>query len=441
MGQKLLLLVFLILPLHFLFAEPSSSLLRARYLGATLSYSSESKSAVVGRVRDGSPASAAGLKPGDKILSIDNETVTDSIMLGRVLQSIRDRDSMTLGVQDNGKTRSLVIALKPLPVETIEGADVTLDEVRTNSGAVLRTIITKPRGDSTRPRPGLFLAPWLSCDSVEAPFGATDGISKLIHALARDSGFVTFRVDRPGVGDSRGPDCRSLDFNTELEGYRAALRKFKTYPFVDPKRIFILGLSNGGGYAPLLGVSEGIAGYVISGGWAKTWYEHMLEIERRRLALSSSTPAQINNSMKGYEAFYTAYLISKKTPAEVIRENPALKGLWYDEPEHQYGRPAVFYQQLQDLNLAEAWQQVKVPALVVYGEYDWIMSRADHQWIAEIVNANRPGLATYVEIPRMDHGLTIQESMKGSFENFGGGRFDDSLAARITTWLKEKSGT
>ena len=70
-----------------------------------------------------------------------------------------------------------------------------------------------------------------------------------------------------------------------------------------------------------------------------------------------------------------------------------------------YGRPIAFYQQLQKLNLAEAWSKVNVPTLVLHGQFDWIMSRENSELIAQIVNANRAGLAEFIELPNTGHTL------------------------------------
>src|SRR5437867_5555303 len=56
------------------------------------------------------------------------------------------------------------------PRETYPGADVIYDSITTPDGKRLRTIITKPR-DATGNPPVIFVAGWLSCDSVEAPAG------------------------------------------------------------------------------------------------------------------------------------------------------------------------------------------------------------------------------------------------------------------------------
>ena len=62
----------------------------------------------------------------------------------------------------------------------------------------------------------------------------------------------------------------------------------------------------------------------------------------------------------------------------------------------------------------ETWAAVKVPVLVLRGEYDWIMPREDGSAIVESVNQKAPPLAKYVELPRVGHGLTQFDSLDAS---------------------------
>src|SRR5205807_573470 len=134
--------------------------------------------------------------------------------------------------------------------ESYPNADVIYDSVTAPDGKRLRTIITKPRNPKGK-RPVIFVAGWLSCDSVEAPAGTKDASGLVFQGLARLPQFSLFRVDKQGVGDSEGV-CAETDFDSELGGYRAAFRALKNYEFMDSKRVFILGISNGGGFAPLV---------------------------------------------------------------------------------------------------------------------------------------------------------------------------------------------
>jgi len=310
-----------------------------------------------------------------------------------------------------------------------------------SSGEKLRAIVTKPQ-EAKGKLPVIFVAGWLSCDSVEAPEATTDATGKVFRELARLPGYCTVRIDKPGVGDSEG-DCAKTDFQTELAGYRAAFRSLEGHDFIDPGQIYILGISNGGGFAPLVPETEAeqarVRGYAVIGGWVKTWFEHMLEIERRRFALQGAAPGEVNERMKGAATLYHDWLIRHQSVSEIVRREPKLAALWPEgaDREHLYGRPLAFYEQLQALNLAGAWSKVNQPVLVLYGEYDWIMSRADHEMIAAMVNANAAGTARFQELPSTGHTFQHYPSMADAFAGKEA-PFDPAVVRILTDWFKER---
>ena len=205
------------------------------------------------------------------------------------------------------------------PRESYSSAEVIYDSVTGPKGERLRTIVTKPRNAKGR-LPVIFVAGWLSCDSVEAPAGTKDATGLVFQQLAELPGFCLFRLEKAGVGDSEG-DCAGNDFVSELAGYRAGLRALKKYDFIDNSRIYILGISNGGGYGPLIPETDAeraqVRGYIVVGGWVKTWFEHMLEIERRRFALMGKSPGEINQRMKSAAKLYHDWLIARRKVDDV----------------------------------------------------------------------------------------------------------------------------
>src|SRR5438552_16589013 len=156
------------------------------------------------------------------------------------------------------------------PRETYPRVDVIYDSVTAPDGARLRTIITKPR-DAKGKLPVILVAGWLSCDSVEAPADTKDESGLVFRGLAQVQDFSLFRVDKQGIGDSEGV-CSETDFDSELAGYRAAFRALKNYDFIDSNRVYILGISNGGGFAPLIPQLDAeqaqVRGYISVGGLA-----------------------------------------------------------------------------------------------------------------------------------------------------------------------------
>jgi pimeloyl-ACP methyl ester carboxylesterase len=329
------------------------------------------------------------------------------------------------------------------PRESHPNVDVIYDFVAVPDGKRLRTIITKPH-DSKGKLPVIFVAGWLSCDSVEAPAGTKDETGQVFRGLAQLPGFVLFRMDKQGVGDSEGV-CSDTDFDSELAGYREAFRALKNYDFIDTRRIYILGISNGGGFAPLVPESDAeqaqVRGYISVGGWVKTWFEHMLEIERRRFALLGKSPGEVNDRMKKASTLYHDWLIKGRSVDEVFNEQPQLGDLWPEGKDHAhlYGRPLAFYQQLQKLNLADAWSRVKVPTYVLRGAFDWIMSRDDSELIVAYVNKNGD-LASFYEIPEtghtFQHYLTLGDAFKGKRA-----AFDPKVIGLLADWLRNEAIT
>jgi pimeloyl-ACP methyl ester carboxylesterase len=314
------------------------------------------------------------------------------------------------------------------PLEQHPGIEVVAGTVEGPGGLRLRTLVTAPPGSGRLA--GVFVVGWLSCDSVELTANPR-GANHLLQDVVRKSGALVFRVDKPGVGDSEG-DCARTDFVTELEGYRRAFAVFRQHPRVDPARVVLLGISNGGGFAPLVAGDAPVSAYVSVGGWSKTWFEHMIDLERRRIVLSGTDPARVAAALKPLAELHAAYLFDRLTPAQVVERRPGLKGVWYDEPDSQYGRPARFYHQLQDLDLAAAWGAVRAPTLVVWGEYDWIMDRSDQEQIAGLVGP----AARLLVVPRMDHVFTQHPDARAAFRNMGRGEYAAGAAEEVLAFLK-----
>ncbi|HZR78036.1 MAG TPA: alpha/beta hydrolase [Chthoniobacterales bacterium] len=329
------------------------------------------------------------------------------------------------------------------PRENYPNADVIYDSVTAADGKRLRTIITRPR-EAKGKLPVIFVAGWLSCDSVEAPAETKDESGLVFRALAQRPEFVLFRTDKEGVGDSEGI-CGENDFESELAGYRAAFHALGNYDFIDANKVYIIGISNGGGFAPLIPESDTekaqVRGYISVGGWVKTWFEHMLEIERRRFAMMGLAPGEVNERMKGAGALYHEWLIKGRSIDEILKEQPRLAELWPEgkDTAHLYGRPLAFYMQLQKLNLAEAWSRVRVPTYVLRGAFDWIMSREDSELIAQDVNKNGD-LATFYEIPdtghTFQHYLSLADAFKGK-----SAPFDPKVTGLLVDWLRNKAIT
>jgi pimeloyl-ACP methyl ester carboxylesterase len=397
--------------------------------GFRLKAAADSSAFEVTGLREGSSAEKAGLRSGDRVVGVNGQRVGAG---ASPLRGYRSGDTLRFEVQREGRTGSVVFTACALPEESLPGCDVRYGSVATPLGYRVRTVLTRPAG-ATGKLPTIVFLPWLSCDAIENP-GRGDGWMQMLHGIAERSGWALYRVEKPGVGDSEGPPCSQNDLDTDLAAFRAALAQVRAMEDVDSSRIVLFGGSIGGGLAPVLAAEGKVAGVIAVGGFSRTWYQHMLEIERARLTYEGTAPADIDRAVTGFATFYDLFLRGKLTPAQVIAQRPDLEPLWYDAPDGQYGRPAAYYQQVEDLDVAGAWARIDVPVLVLHGEYDWIMSRAEAEHAVEVVNAHAPGQASLAILPRTDHHFGVYRSPVDAYREQGG-EVSDEVVTRIVEWL------
>src|SRR5262249_53929427 len=137
----------------------------------------------------------------------------------RLLRAFVPGDPLVLGIRRGVGALVLDAEVVPLPEERHEGARVELGQVDVGA-ASLRTISVVPLVKG--PVPVVYFLPGAHWASEEYPLEPEHPVPALLGALAR-AGVGSVRVERSGVGDSSGPSCTQVDFETELGGYRAGL--------------------------------------------------------------------------------------------------------------------------------------------------------------------------------------------------------------------------
>ena len=329
------------------------------------------------------------------------------------------------------------------PLEQIAGLDSIYSVLKTRDEVRLRTILTRPAGAKGR-LPAILFVQWLSCDTIELPASSQSGWSNMMRRVAQESGMVMLRTEKRGVGDSEGGPCSALDYQTELADHRQALEALKSSESVDPSRIVIFGASMGGNYAPLVALNQPVAGIVVWGAGARTWFERMLLFERNSRDLSGKPEPASNQEMKAVSSFLYAYLVEKKSPRQIAAADPKLGAVWSKlvgtEGELHYGRSLAFHQQAQEQDWAGAWAQARSPVLVVYGEYDWYESPASAEMIARIVNRGHPGRARFALIPKTDHHFESFASPEDAATGAGGRENSEPAVRAILSWLRTLPG-
>lgn len=381
-----------------------------------------------------SPLANSGLRPGDLILKVDEVDIMDDQSWTEVSYGIRAAKTTNIEAVRAGKLLRLEVQLNPIPRETHTNIETLYEEVTSPYNITQRVIITRPKAQVNSG--AIILIGGLSCSSIEVYPGRNSNWARVINDFVEKSGMVFMRIEKPGVGDSDG-DCSKSDFLTDLAGYKAAIELLKSKPYVDPSKIVIYGSSMGSALAPVLANEFDLAGVISDGTFFKTWFEHMLEIERRMLEMKGDSEQEIAQKLNNYYIpLYYGMLIEKMTYKEVTDAYPALRKYNYHSAAHMYGRPVAYYQQLQEFDLASAWENIKVPVRIMRGTNDWIMSAFDNTMIMDVLKKNGHTDHILYEYEGLDHWNTIHSTAKDSFEGHEG-RWEDNISMQLIKWAQE----
>lgn len=326
------------------------------------------------------------------------------------------------------------------PLEETPGLETEYGVVRTSEGLRLRTIVTRPAGTAT-PLPAIFVTQWVSCGSI----AFRPSRDNVVRQLALRSGLAMIRIDRAGDGDSEGPGCARLDYDTEVRHYREAFDQVARHPWVDGRRMLIFGSSLGSTTAPLVAQGKPVAGVLVQGGGALTYLERMIAFDRRQLERSGTVPPdRIHAEMLRRIAFQQLYLAGRRTPQQIAVERPDLAGVWESllgtAPDAHYGRPFAWHWQAAEKDFLSAWLRVPAPAMVVYAGFDNFEMEHGHRLIAELRNRQRPGSTEYLMIPNAGHDLEIYPDPVSAYQWQGGAKRYDLFVAPAVRWMRQAVG-
>jgi len=359
------------------------------------------------------------------------------------VKSLKSQDRLIYHVQRGGMEMDVEVVLGEFPREQPSDIQVHYDAVETRD-ATVRSILTMPIGNTSKLPSILFVQGW-GCSSVDWPLPEPNLTRELVYGLTR-AGFAVMRSEKSGVGDSAGKPCRDVDFRDEVSLFTSALKKLKTYDFVDAGNVFIFGHSAGGWVAPLVAAEESVKGIVVYGTVVRPFAEYLVENWRRNWWLRSRPDlAQLEDDQRLLAQLLHYLLVEKNSVHEVTVKHPELtaiaKRLFPQDDEHFLDQRTLLHvRQLNDQNVARIWASLDVEVLALIGEFDIRTLPMDHEYIAAIVNAHHPSKGTWRLLPKMDHGFALHESLNDSAAHEFVGPFGDQVVQETVRWIRERVG-
>lgn len=392
----------------------------------------------------GMTADRAGLKAGDVVLALNGKSVGPKT-IASVIRELPAGESLTMSIIRDNKPIELKTTLQERPRDPGNANYEVIYSHIVSKGQKMRTIITKPKKPGKYPG-FMFIQGFspVSYDFVlEGSQGDVSTIDGPILFEFANSGFVTIRVEKPGVGDSEGGPFADLDYLTELNIYRQTLKQLKEQSGLDADNVFIFGHSMGGAFGPMIAAENPVKGMIMYGVASRTWFEYILDTIRYQALVAGESFEDVDDGVRVGSRLMALVMLENKSVDEVKKSHPDLAPLAdaYFPGGLFNGKSLDFWRQLAQTNFARFWVKANTRVLAVRGASDFVTYDADHKLIADIVNKVHPGWGESMVLPNSDHLFHNFATEPESQKNFQRGKFNNDFSRVMKDWIKKVMAT
>ena len=393
----------------------------------------------------GSTFAMLKLQKGDVVTELNDKPITTAASYSSVVSTIRTGDKLSVKyTRDNQSLSATGNAVMRPYEQSTETTDLQYDWVKFRNGS-LRAITRRPKAKTDLP--AILVIPGYGCGSIENYSTSYNG--KLINEWVK-AGYAVVTIEKSGLGDSYNCEpCGEADLVTDIDSYNAGYEYMEQLPFVDKNSLYVWGHSMGGIVAPEVARLHHPKGVMVFGATFRPWSEFLLEMHRiQKPLLENYTYQQTEEFVRKIQKIYYEFFVLKRSREELDR-NPEYAKLVESELEYKpgsndmWGRHWRFWQQIDSLNLAESWQKVNCPVLILHGETDYEQcSKVEPLLMMQTVNAAHPGNATMIIVPQLDHFMMKSATWEEARDNFKSqqyskGNFNYAIAVESINWLKK----
>jgi uncharacterized protein len=297
-----------------------------------------------------------------------------------------------------------------------------------SNGFSLAGTLSKPAAASSARLPAVVLVGGSGPTDRDGLAAGIPILGQIAGALA-DAGYVVIRYDKRGIGQSGGR-AESASLGDYAEDVRAAIKLLAERKDVDPKRIAVVGHSEGGLVALMAAARDkkiAAVGLIATPGI--TGAEIVLAQQKRLLDRTKMTAeekqAKVDEQKKIHDAVITGKGLDQ-LPPNVRRtvDNPEFQGILMADP-------------------AKLMPQVHQPILIVQGALDTQVEpqNADQLEALAQKRKNAPGVEV-VKVPGINHLLV--PATTGEFSEYAelkDKQVSPAVTTALVTWLNKTLST
>ncbi len=388
----------------------------------------------------GLTADKAGVAAGDIIMSLNGKPVTMASIAATVRELTAESD-LTISILRDGQPMELKAKSVEKPRDPGNANYEVVYSHIVSNGKKMRTIITRPKAEGKHP--GFMFIQGFSPVSydftLEGSKGDIASIDGPILFEFANSGYVTLRIEKPGVGDSDGGPFAELDYLTELDIYRQALKQIKELPEVEADNVFTFGHSMGGAFGPMIAAENPVKGLAVYGVASRTWFEYLLDTLRYQGLVAGDSFENTDEKVRLGSRLMALVFLEKRSVEDVKKSHPELAPL-ADAlfPDGLFnGKSLEFWRQLAEINFPDYWTKCNSHVLAVRGASDFVTYDVDHKLIADVVNRAKPGWGRSATLPDSDHLFHNFATEPESMQNFQRGQFNPAFAGMMKEWISD----
>ncbi|MFC0558992.1 alpha/beta hydrolase [Halalkalibacter alkalisediminis] len=233
------------------------------------------------------------------------------------------------------------------------------------SGMNIFGTLTQPTSMDQR-RPAILLVPGsgpLDRNGNGKRKSQTLNLYNQLASFLTEQGFITLRYDKRGTGKSEA-SFMETGFWDLVEDARAAIQTLKEEPAVDPKRIFVIGHSEGGILAPEIVKGHNLAGLILVAGAAQSLPE--------ALAFQREQTVQELKNVKGIKGkLLSLFNVGEKAEKQGQKFDQKILRSTKDVVRYQGIKiNAKWFREHATYNIYEGLVEIDCPVLAVTGSKD-----------------------------------------------------------------------